>query len=239
MSRQETIPGDARLIAIGDIHGQSDALQRLLADLPYRPGRDRLVFLGDYINRGPDTRGVLDILCAIARDDPGAVFCLGNHEEALLRYAATGDAGDWRELRRLGIETMLAGYGDPPAAALAGLACLPPAHRNFLLGLESCRRIGPYVFVHAGLPGALSSGDGRQDGRLSVRGAFLTAPVPRELTVVFGHTTTRTPIVAPGMIGLDTGAAWGGPLSAVGLPEMLWIHAPGERFLPTAKFDAA
>jgi serine/threonine protein phosphatase 1 len=226
-----------RLIAVGDIHGQSDALRRLLADLPYRPGRDRLIFLGDYINRGPDTRGVLDILSTIARDDPGAVFCLGNHEEALLRYAEEGDPEDLRLLRQLGIENTLASYGDPPAAALAGLACLPPAHRQFLWELESYRRIDPYVFVHAGLPGGLPPEECLQDGLLSVRRAFLTAPVARGLTVVFGHTTTRTPIVMPGKIGLDTGAAWGGPLTAVSLPEMVWHHAPGQRFLPTAKLS--
>lgn len=232
MPCQDTKSRDARLIAIGDIHGQSDALRRLLADLPYRPGRDRLIFLGDYINRGPDTRGVLDILSDLARDDPDAVFCLGNHEEVLLRYAAGGDPEDLRLLRTLGIEATLASYGDPPAAALAGLGFLPPRHREFLAGLESYRRIGPYVFVHAGLPGGLPPEDCPPDCLLSVRGAFLTGPVPEGLTVVFGHTTSRTPLVAAGKIGLDTGAAWGGPLTAVVLPDMVWIHAPGERFLP-------
>lgn len=225
-----------RFIAVGDIHGQSGALRRLLAELPYRKGLDHLVFLGDYINRGPDTRGVLDILSELASTDPGVVFCMGNHEEALLRYAAEGDPEDLRLLRMLGIETTLACYGDPPAASLLGLSFLPEEHRAFLLGLESYRRMDPYVFVHAGLPGGLPPEACPLDCLLSVRGAFLAGPVPEGLTVVFGHTTSRTPLVAPGKLGLDTGAAWGGPLSAVVLPDMLWYHAPGTRFLPTEHF---
>uniref|UniRef100_I2Q722 Calcineurin-like phosphoesterase n=1 Tax=Desulfovibrio sp. U5L TaxID=596152 RepID=I2Q722_9BACT len=235
MASNDTPDTDGKLIAIGDIHGQSDALRRLLDDLPYRPGRDRLIFLGDYINRGPDTRGVLEVLSALRRDDPGAVFCLGNHEEALLRYAAGGDPEDLRLLRTLGIETTLESYGDLTAASLAGLSFLPEEHREFLLGLESFRRIGPYVFVHAGLPGGLPPEACPPDCLLSVRGAFLTGPVPEGLTVVFGHTTSRTPLVAPGKIGLDTGAAWGGALTALVLPDMVFLHAPGDRFLPATK----
>ena len=186
MPAHDALPDAQRLIAIGDIHGQSELLRRLLSDLPYRPGQDRLIFLGDYINRGPDTRGVLEILSELARQDPDAVFCMGNHEEALLRYAAEGDPEDLRLLRRLGIETTLASYGDLPAAALADLAFLPPGHREFLLGLESFKRIGPYVVVHAGLPGGQPPESCPPDCLLSVRGAFLTGPVPRGLTVVFG-----------------------------------------------------
>jgi serine/threonine protein phosphatase 1 len=239
MPLRDAVTQDTRLIAVGDIHGQSGPLRRLLDALPYRPGRDRLIFLGDYINRGPDTRGVLDILSEIAREDPETVFCMGNHEEALLRYADEGDPEDLRLLRSFGVEATLASYGEPSAAALADLAFLPANHREFLLGLESFRRIDSYVFVHAGLPGGRPPEECPPDCLLSVRGSFLTGPVPRGLTVVFGHTTTRTPIVAPGKIGLDTGAAWGGPLSAVVLPEMVWHHTPGERFLPTANLTKA
>jgi serine/threonine protein phosphatase 1 len=182
---------------------------------------------------------VLDILAAIAASDPGAMFCLGNHEEALLRYAEGGDPEDLLLLRTLGIETTLASYGDPPAASLVGLSCLPPAHRDFLPGLTSFRRIGPYVFVHAGLPDGRPPETCPPDCLLSVRGAFLTAPVPEDLTVVFGHTTARSPIVAPGKIGLDTGAAWGGMLTALVLPDMVWHHAPVAGGWPAANWDKA
>lgn len=215
---------DAKLIAVGDIHGQADALRRLLDDLPYRPGTDRLIFLGDYINRGPDTRGVLEVLTDIAREDPGAIFCLGNHEETLLRYADGGEPEDLRLLRGLGIETTLACYGDPPAASLLGLSFLPEAHQEFLRSLVPYARIGETLFVHAGLPGGMPPEECPTDCLLSVRGAFLTGPVPHGMTVVFGHTTARTPLFAPGKIGLDTGAAWGRALTACILPDLELRH---------------
>ncbi len=226
MASSATLPApDRRLFAVGDIHGQADALARLFDALPYRPGRDRLIFLGDYINRGPNSRGVLDALAALRQNDPSAVFLMGNHEETLLRYAASGDPQDLQLLRSLGIEATLASYGDPPAAGLRHLACLPPEHREFLANLSLYHRVPPYLFVHAGLPAGTDPETCPPDCLLAARHAFLAEPAPEGTTVVFGHTPARTPLLAPGKIGVDTGAAWGGPLSAVSLPDLTWWHA--------------
>jgi serine/threonine protein phosphatase 1 len=233
-----------RCYAIGDIHGRLDLLARLL-DLirsDYRAGGAapaELVFLGDYIDRGPDSAGVLDLLAAMAaRPSPGLrpVFLKGNHEDLMLDFLAGGPrALAW--LHNGGLAT-LASYGvavpeDPDGAGLAAAAAalaaaLPAGHRGFLERLAPHHVAGPYLFVHAGLrPGIPLAAQDEQD-LLWIRGPFLGATERFEKFIVHGHTISAAPELRSNRLGIDTGAFCTGCLTAAVLDRT------GVRFLDTA-----
>jgi hypothetical protein len=104
-----------KIFAVGDIHGCADKLRTLIARLPFTPGRDRLIFLGDYVTRGPDSRGVIEELLLLWERCPDTVFLKGNHEHALLEYARTGELDYLHLLRSLGVEATLSSYAAPVA----------------------------------------------------------------------------------------------------------------------------
>ncbi|EPR44271.1 metallophosphoesterase [Desulfovibrio sp. X2] len=224
------------IFAVGDIHGCSDKLERLLDRLPFVPERDTLVFLGDYINRGPDTRLVLERLLAVREECPGAVFLMGNHEQALLRYAETGDVEYLRVLRTLGVEQTLTSYGRKTMRSLGDLSFLPPDHLDFLRSLLPHWRHGRFLFAHAGV--ALREGastPGELEASLAVRPGLIRsleeeAEGETAELVVFGHTSFETPFVAEGLVGIDTGACHGNLLTAVELSASGPAGVPGLRF---------
>lgn len=209
---------------MGDIHGCRRRLVELMDRLPLDRERDTLVFLGDYINRGPDSRGVLDYLTQLRRELPRTVFLMGNHEYALLAYAESGDPALLPELRVLGVEATLASYGDASVRSLLDLSFLPPEHLDFLNSLEFCRRLGPYLFVHADAPEEDSPWRG-MDELVASRRLATACETGESATLVFGHTPLAAPLVAPGRIGIDTGAVYGNLLTAVELPALRFHHA--------------
>lgn len=214
-------PGQ-RLFAVGDIHGCFPRLVKLLDRLALEPEHDRIVFLGDYINRGPQSREVIDFLLDLERRVAGAIFLLGNHEHDLLEYARSGDVDLLHGLRTMGVEATLASYGNAPVQSLRDLSFLPPEHRDFLERLQPFWRESGYLFVHAGVqPGP----EGLDLPSLTARGIFLRAEPREGETVVFGHSGFSTPLLAPGRIGLDTQADQGGPLTALELPGPIFHHA--------------
>jgi len=212
---------------VGDIHGCHGKLERLLDRLPFLPERDTLVFLGDYIDRGPQTREVIEALIGLKHRWPATVFLLGNHELALLEYARLDDPNldMLRSLRPLGVEETLASYGHADLGLLKRLAFLPREHREFLEGLQPFHRDGKHLFVHAGvLPGQRPE-DTPVEHLVSVRHRFLEHRSAQDDVVVFGHTPFETPFLAPGKIGIDTGAVYGNLLTAVELPGPIFHHA--------------
>lgn len=215
-----------RIFAVGDIHGCHAKLARLLEALPLEPEGDQLVFLGDYINRGPDTRAVLDLLLELGEKRPDTVFLQGNHEETLLGYARTGDMDLLPLLRSMGVEATLKSYGAALPDTLRDLSFMPREHVEFLLRLEPHYRAGGYLFVHAGVnPKGDLAPDCPAGESLTVRGMFLSCAPGGPETVVFGHTGFDTPFVAPGKIGVDTGAWQGNLLTALELPALVFHHA--------------
>lgn len=228
MPRTRITPHSApRTFAVGDIHGHRDRLEALLRRLPLDRERDTVVFLGDYVNRGPDSKGVIDLLLELQRTCPGAVFLRGNHEQAMLEYADTGDAELLPLLRFLGVEATLSSYGADAPHRLAGLACLPQAHAAFLRGLTFAYETPTHVFVHAdpGLADDPRSEPQRLDSRRLVRRDVPPHDHIGGRTVVFGHSSFATPLVAPGRIGIDTGAGGGHMLTALELPALRFHHA--------------
>lgn len=213
-----------RFYAVGDIHGCLGQLrvlhERILADGRGVAGRKVAVYLGDYIDRGPASRGVLDLL--VEEPLPGfeSAHLMGNHEAFLLGVLdRTEPPALW--LANGGCETLIS-YGIDPdewaddgaglAAALA--ARLPERHAAFLRGLRLRYQEGSYLFVHAGVrPGVPIE---RQDEAdlLWIREPFLSAEGDFGPIVVHGHTPRPAPVVRPNRIGIDTGAVYGGVLTA-------------------------
>lgn len=218
------------LWAIGDIHGRLDKLDALLGKLPIEPG-DRFVFLGDYVDRGPDSAGVVERLIDFAEAYP-CVFLLGNHESMFLDYLG------WKGPAYFGADVFLPNGGDATLASYgwheerpptAEELRLPPKHAAFFRGLRHHHAEGAYVFVHAGLGRALGrAGDvdwalrnARIEELLWDR-TSIEGPHDLGVTVVYGHTPRPDFEVRwnlPYSIGIDTGAVYGGRLTALRLPD--------------------
>jgi serine/threonine protein phosphatase 1 len=197
--------------AIGDIHGRHAALTDLLARIANHAGgrAHRLVFLGDYIDRGPHSAAVVATLQDLQRQAPERVTCLmGNHEWLLLVARDDPSKEDWWFAN--GGDATLASYGvrgasDMPADAVAWCRSLP-THR------EGGRR----YYVHAGVRPGLSLAQQSDEDRLWIREPFLSARASFGKYIVHGHTPCRTgrPDVRANRANLDTGAGFGGPLTA-------------------------
>jgi len=214
------------IYAVGDIHGMCSQLKDLIRMLPLADD-DHLIFIGDYIDRGPDPAGVVDFLISLSRNHH-CTFLIGNHEAMFLDYLGWegpvyfgGDA-----FLQNGGDTTLQSYGYFDAQ---GDFELPESHDKFFRELTLYHVEGQYVFVHAGL--------GRDSLRLSDIEYALSRERPRNLlwqrataelphslgvTVVYGHTPVPDLQVRwnlPYSIGIDTGAVYGGKLTALRLPD--------------------
>lgn len=214
-----------RIFAVGDIHGCHVKLTVLMERLPIDPAADFLIFLGDYINRGPASRQVIEFLLELKKKVRNIVFLMGNHEHSLLEYARSGHPDDLRVLRPLGVEATLESYGNSSMRSIRNLDFLPDDHKIFLGQLERCYRLGKYLFIHAGtIPGEDVQACSL-DRLLTVRDTFLSCAGTANEIVVFGHTPFATPLVTCDKIGIDTGAVYGNLLTAVELPRLRFYHA--------------
>jgi serine/threonine protein phosphatase 1 len=196
--------------AIGDIHGCRAMLDALLARCErYAAGRAlRLVFLGDYIDRGPDSRGVIARLVALQQQRPDDVICLrGNHEVLLLDAVASGDPTLW--FANGGMAT-LASYGIREPSAL------PADHLRWLAALPVSFDDDLRFFVHAGANPDRPLHAQRQEDLVWIRQPFLSQPHDFGRLVVHGHTPERSgrPDLRSWRLNLDTGAVYGGRLTA-------------------------
>jgi len=224
MRVQDAMPQQGRIFAVGDIHGCYRTLIELIDRLPLDRQRDVLVFLGDYINRGPQSREVIDYLLDLRASCARTVFLMGNHEHLLLRYAETADLTMLQHLRHLGVEATLQSYDNASVHSLLDLSFLPPSHRDFLEGLELYFREGPYLFVHAD---TAERDEPLQhiDELLASRRLATARDVDAGCVIVFGHTAFEAPLVTDDRIGIDTGAVYGNMLTAVELPALRFYHA--------------
>jgi serine/threonine protein phosphatase 1 len=225
------VPEGVRIYAIGDIHGRADLLDRMLdhidADLAANPVHIGIrVFLGDYIDRGPASREVLDRLVAHSRAGR-SVFLKGNHESYLTRFLTDPSIlGDWQ--RYGGLETLMS-YGITPsinadAATQAQLAAaldqaLPGSHRQFIGSLKSSYTCGDFFFVHAGIRPGIPLAKQREEDLLWIREDFLLCEEDFSKIIVHGHTPVSQPDVRPNRINIDTGAFATGQLTCLVLDE--------------------
>jgi len=210
-----------RLFVVGDIHGCADELDALLAGLPLAAG-DRVAFVGDYIDRGPDSRGVIDILLDFQRrPDVACTFLKGNHEDMCLAFL--GRPGHWGESWLFnGGAAAMRSYGlDARSAPATVEAAMPPEHLAFLEGLERAYRTDEWLVVHAGVRPELGWDEQDAQDLVWIREDFILRPHKLPQTIIFGHTPHREVLVdLPYKIGIDTGCVYGGTLTAIELPSM-------------------
>jgi serine/threonine protein phosphatase 1 len=206
---------------IGDIHGCLAELSCLVENLPLKPS-DRVVFLGDYIDRGPDSKGVVSYLLDLAKStDYELIYLKGNHEDMFLSYL--GLAGRYGEmfLANGGYAT-LASYGAAPAGMSQpnARAKIPAEHVEFLLALKNYSVEGSFLCVHAGIHPAKPLGAQSPTDLLWIRNEFISNSHSLPYTVIFGHTPQREVFFdLPSKIGIDTGVVYGGRLSCIELEE--------------------
>ncbi len=231
---------DGRLFVVGDIHGCLAELEALLNGLPLAAG-DTVCFLGDYLDRGRDSKGVIDLLLAFRRrTDVQSIFLKGNHEDMCLAFL--GGTGQWGEAWLAnGGDAAVRSYGlrgrpDPEAVA----AALPPAHREFLETLERYHRWPDYLLVHAGIRPGRPLAQQLDEDLFWIREEFIRKPHALPETVVYGHTPVRQVLVdLPYKIGIDTGCVYGGSLTALELPaQALHQVQLGERRVRTSVMGA-
>jgi serine/threonine protein phosphatase 1 len=221
-----SLPPSLRVYAIGDVHGCLDRLQALheliAEDLATRPADEAvLVHLGDYVDRGADSAGV------VARLAEGAVLAgvrtvnlMGNHEHMMLAAVATGETEATELWLANGGADSLLSWGVPRSAQPKEWpSYLPMPHLVFLRDLAVRHVVGGYLFVHAGIrPGIPLERQSRHD-LMWIREPFLSFKEPLGTVVVHGHTPRQEPVVRPNRIGIDTGAVMGGVLTCVVLEE--------------------
>lgn len=236
------LPDGQLLYAVGDIHGRRDLMRSLLqlieedAHVRSRAARRTLVFLGDYLDRGPDSRGVVADLLAHPLQGFDTHFLKGNHEAILLDFLADPFRLDhW--LMNGGRATMDSYGVDTRALAEAGArpetwrqafaAVLPEAHLRFLRTLKLSVTFGDYLFVHAGVRPGVPLAAQSEDDLVWIRRPFLDHTGSFGKVVVHGHTPEALPVIRPNRIGIDTGAVFSDRLTA------LRLEARAQAFLHT------
>jgi serine/threonine protein phosphatase 1 len=217
------LPRGRRIYAIGDVHGCRDQLERMHAeigrDLAARPiAAPLLVHLGDYIDHGPDSAGVIELLISRPPRIP-MVNLLGDHERMLLD-ALSGDRAAATDWLWAGGKVALASWGlDPDLPRDRWEGALPATHVAFLRGLRRMHREADYLFVHAGIRPGVALPKQTLDDLVSIRQPFLWTEQPLGFVVVHGHSSNPTVVRADNRIGLDTGAGMGGKLSCAVLED--------------------
>lgn len=213
------------MIAIGDIHGCAKTLDGLLRKLELM-AEDHLIFVGDYIDRGPDSKGVIDRMLVL-KEKYRCTFLRGNHEELLLGYL---DDGEYDIFAMNGGIATLSSY-----MTQQGEMEIPDSHIEFVRDTELYLETEEFVFVHAGLRPDLTVAQNLEGGNSEVflweRSHLKAGDLPWEKTVVCGHTPRPKPLNKPELINIDTGCVYYaypsmGTLTAVRLPEREFVAVP-------------
>jgi serine/threonine protein phosphatase 1 len=244
-------PAGTTTYVVGDIHGRADMLASLLRKIAADAAEDEvqgvdagqreLILLGDYVDRGPDSRGVIDTILSIQNDtDFWTVTALkGNHEFAFLTFL--NDATYWPVWADYGARETLLSYGVNPPIKVSDAeewtrahaeinAAVPPEHRAFLEGLELVALRGDYLCTHAGVRPDIPIEDQVEQDLLWIREDFLRNTRRLEKVIVHGHTPAAEAFLGEHRIGLDTGAYATSVLTAVKLrgAEQTLIQARGK-----------
>lgn len=230
-TRPGQVPDGCRIYAIGDIHGRLDLLDALLERIDQdhagrEPARRMLIFLGDLIDRGPDSAQVVERVMALKAASPEDVRVLiGNHEEVML-MALAGNRESLRLFDRIGGRTTMHSYGvtaemiakaDWDELHTAFAAAVPLSHRAFLEQCEDMIEMGDYAFVHAGIDPARDLNDQKISDLRWIRGTFLNHRHALPRIIVHGHSITESVVWMHSRIGIDTGAYASGRLTALAL----------------------
>lgn len=235
-----SVPAGEAVYAVGDLHGRLDLLDDMLDQIrrdadAFHAERRWIVYLGDYVDRGPDSRSVIDRLIAGPPDGFEQICLMGNHEAWMLEFLENAQVGNGWLMNGGG--ATLGSYGVAAKRIFLSvglestrqklLEALPADHREFLDGLQLMWRRGDYVFVHAGVRPDVPLDDQDPQDLLWIRDDFLGAPDDFGCVIVHGHTIRDAPEVKANRIGVDTGAF------ATGRLTCLALHGTERRFLQT------
>lgn len=230
------------LYAIGDIHGHLDQLRGLHGlideDAARQGGAARIVHLGDLVDRGPNSAGVVDYLMAGMAQGRDWIVLKGNHDRMLSMFLddpKAQDPGLRSDLsyvhHKIGGGTTLASYGvrnaaDRPLAPVhaEAVANVPASHRAFLQGLPVSYQADETLFVHAGIRPGIPLAQQSETDLLWIRRAFLDDPLPHGPLVIHGHTAIAAPTHYGNRVNIDSGAGYGGPLSAIVIDGRMIHH---------------
>jgi len=242
IERVFSVPRGTRVYAIGDIHGRADLLETLHVKVREDASqgaaeRRCVVYLGDYVDRGLQSREVIDLLLEAPLEGFESVHLMGNHEEFMLRFLEQPKAGPgWfmngggATLYSYGVRTLERGTDLTRMSHLCEQLGrnLPERHLAFLRGLKRWHIEGDYYFVHAGIRPGVPLEEQRDEDTLWIREPFLDDPSDHGKMVVHGHTIMAEPQVRPNRIGIDTGAY------ATGVLTCLVLEGSTRRFLQTS-----
>ena len=201
---------------IPDIHGCAKTLRALIEEMIQPSKHDWLYFLGDYIDRGPDTFKVIEYLIDLKKKGSNLIFLKGNHEELLENYLAGIDRSNF--LLNGGQQTLESYLKENQQSTVA----IPEKHLDFYNSLDYYHETEKYIFVHAGLKDKIPLASQNVSDLLWIRKNFIKSKYDFGKQVVFGHTPFRQPLVLPNKIGIDTGAGYGKKLTCVKLPDLLF-----------------
>lgn len=225
------VPEGTRIYAIGDIHGRNDLLKALLAHIEADnvvrgPADTQIIFLGDLVDRGPDSFGVIETAMALKHGGRRVRFLMGNHEDVFIKACRLRDVQSLRYFLRIGGNETLQSYPitraeylslDMQALADRLPTLVPEAHLAFLESFEDRIVIGDYAFVHAGIRPGVPIEEQKHSDLLWIREEFTAHRGDLEKVVVYGHTIYPEIEERGSRIGIDTGAYASGKLTAIGL----------------------
>jgi serine/threonine protein phosphatase 1 len=244
-----------RSYAIGDIHGQLEKLEvahAFIAEDMAQHGSAPVVHVGDLVDRGPDTQGVIDYLMAGQARGEDWVVLKGNHDRMFTGFLAAKDHHDPRLIAtlswlhpRLGGAATLASYGvanaaDRPIAAVhaEALAAVPMAHRDWLEALPIIHHTPEVVFVHAGIRPGVPLAAQVEDDLVWIREPFLSDTTDHGPLIVHGHTVVDAPTHYGNRVNIDAGAGYGGPVTAVVMEGREVFHLTASGRVPLLPMQA-
>ena len=207
---------DERVFVVGDIHGCLEILKRLMDTIPWNPFHDRLIFIGDYIDRGEDPKGVVDYILALKSYSVSVQCLIGNHEVMFLDYLKGNDQeqyllkGGWRTVQSY------------KAADHEQKLDVPPEHMTFYESLETFIELDKYYIVHAGFRPGVALDEQSLEDIVWIRDPFIQSRHDFGKRVIFGHTPFHEPFIMDNKIGIDTGAVMGNRLTCLELPEVIF-----------------
>lgn len=203
-----------RTFVVGDIHGCLEMLEGLIEKIEWLPDQDALIFLGDYIDRGKNPKGVVDYILSLAGSSSLVQCLLGNHESMFLDYLSGRDLVLY--LMNGGSQTINSYRGDGKKLAV------PEEHVDFFRTLDTYLELEDYYVVHAGFRPEYDIEDQTLEDMMWIRDPFIYSDYDFGKIVIFGHTPFQRPLVMKNKIGLDTGAVYGNRLTCLELPRVIF-----------------
>ncbi len=222
MARQATTK---KTFVIGDIHGCHETFERLLGKISPVAGEDTIVILGDMINRGPESKEVIETLIKLRHENHQLITLKGNHEVMFLDYLS----GKNRNFFLVnGGEMTLKSYGIADPFSKKTINKIPADHIKFLRNLLPYWQDETYIYVHAGLKPGIKLTKQPNRWLYWAKKDFIEEQHDYGKKVIFGHTTFKEPLIQKSKVGIDTGAAYGNKLTCLILPdfEFISVNAP-------------